>query len=258
MKRIPGRRGSIRRLLTGLFTVAMGGQAAIAAEPAWWGIRSVKTGAPVADYSVANQGQAKWFAKQAEAELMEKLPPGFNGSILPTLPTGNNYLPINHGQLKNLVKPLYDRIKAARTVHPSVVVTFPQGMTMAEDYPWTTTTSDDLNYALVNLGQLKHSLSFEIIPHTDSDLDGLSDGWEIIWFGSIAAYDGGGADPDNDGLTNLQEYQLGLNPNVNQADQAPQRRNYAYDRLNRLDDVTGKSQVNLTLDKEGNITNVTP
>ena len=46
----------------------------------------------------------------------------------------------------------------------------------------------------------------------DSDNDGLPDQWEIERFGSITLYDGDD-DPDNDGLTNAQEYELGSDPN---------------------------------------------
>ena len=51
-----------------------------------------------------------------------------------------------------------------------------------------------------------------VITEMDSDLDGIDDAWEITYFGSTAACDPN-ANPDNDGLTNLQEYQLGTNPN---------------------------------------------
>lgn len=138
-----------------------------AQEPAWWTVRNVKiANAAASDFSMANQGQAKWFALQAEAELMANLPLGFNGKIYhpttawPTgLPPGDNYLPINQGQLKNLVQPLYDRINSALAADPNLAITFPQGMT--GNYPWSGSTSDPQSFAPVNLGQLKYLLSFK-------------------------------------------------------------------------------------------------
>jgi hypothetical protein len=44
----------------------------------------------------------------------------------------------------------------------------------------------------------------------DSDSDGLPDAWEFLYFGNVAQDPSG--DPDGDGLTNLQEYQLGTDP----------------------------------------------
>jgi hypothetical protein len=45
----------------------------------------------------------------------------------------------------------------------------------------------------------------------DFNNDGLPDCWEIQYFGSIYTY-GPNSDPDGDGLSNLQEFQLGTDP----------------------------------------------
>jgi hypothetical protein len=50
----------------------------------------------------------------------------------------------------------------------------------------------------------------------DSDGDGLPDSWELENFGSLSEDAGG--DPDNDDLTNLQEYSLGTDPSDNDTD----------------------------------------
>ncbi|MFU8849072.1 MAG: hypothetical protein ACNA77_10210 [Opitutales bacterium] len=48
---------------------------------------------------------------------------------------------------------------------------------------------------------------------TDSDGDGIPDAWKIQYFGSIDHPDAGAADdPDGDGLTNFQEFELALDP----------------------------------------------
>ena len=50
----------------------------------------------------------------------------------------------------------------------------------------------------------------------DTDADGLSDSWEFANFGDLTL--DAGDDPDGDQLTNLEEYQLGLDPNDGIAD----------------------------------------
>ncbi len=53
-------------------------------------------------------------------------------------------------------------------------------------------------------------------PSADSDSDGLPDSWETLYFGNLAQ--GGGGNPDADGLTNAQEFALGTNPAVADTD----------------------------------------
>jgi hypothetical protein len=50
-----------------------------------------------------------------------------------------------------------------------------------------------------------------VITKMDTDLDGLDDAWELANFGNLSQ--GASGDPDGDGFTNLQEYQMGTNPN---------------------------------------------
>jgi hypothetical protein len=50
----------------------------------------------------------------------------------------------------------------------------------------------------------------------DSDLDGLPDWWELEHFGNLDQ--DANDDPDNDGLTNLAEYNIGTNPNNSDTD----------------------------------------
>ena len=69
------------------------------------------------------------------------------------------------------------------------------------------------NYAVVtdndgNTGYSQPS-SFTIVPG-DTDSDGLPDAWEMTWFGNLAQ--NGSGDPDNDRVTNAQEYALNTNP----------------------------------------------
>ncbi len=54
-------------------------------------------------------------------------------------------------------------------------------------------------------------VTIQVNPHDDKDGDGLNDAWELEQFGDLS-HDGT-ADTDGDGLTDLQEYLAGSNPN---------------------------------------------
>ncbi|TAN38005.1 MAG: hypothetical protein EPN23_03385, partial [Verrucomicrobia bacterium] len=91
--------------LIGLALVLTGSTFVVHAQaPAWWTNRNVlNTNAVPNDFAAVNQGQVKWLATQAAAELDEDLQHiGGAGSNIAALvsrfsPT-NNYLPVNLGQ----------------------------------------------------------------------------------------------------------------------------------------------------------------
>jgi len=58
--------------------------------------------------------------------------------------------------------------------------------------------------------------TFRAFIFVDSDSDGLPDSWELQYFGSATGASASG-NADGDGLTNLQEYLLGTNPNAGNA-----------------------------------------
>jgi hypothetical protein len=91
----------------------------------------------------------------------------------------------------------------------------------------------------------------------DLDGDGLPDWWEYLHFGRLGSW-GGGDDPDDDGLTNREEYALALDPRVDQSSQPGSRRNYGYDALARLKALSGVNQGRFGYDKEGNVETVAP
>jgi hypothetical protein len=56
----------------------------------------------------------------------------------------------------------------------------------------------------------------KVAGNVDSDNDGLHDEWERLYFGNLDQT--GSGDPDNDGLTNAEEFALGTNPLVADTD----------------------------------------
>jgi hypothetical protein len=203
---------STLRLALTLLAAALVPLLAFAAAPSWWSQRGVLVpGAPADDYAPVNQGQLKNIARAAVAQMDAALPGGagdalhnlVNAWASPTAQT-NDFAPVNLGQLKNVAKPFYERLIAA-------------GVNNA--YPWSGSSNPPDDFALANIGQVKKLFSFDL-SGIDTDGNGLPDAWEMQYFGHLGVDPN--ADPDGDGLTNLQEYQNHTAPDDYYNGAAPQ------------------------------------
>ena len=180
-----------------------------AAPPQWWYDRGVvdPTQTPN-DYAAVNQGQVKFIAEQAAAEMEAHLPGGIadpDGQIQTLLntwgaPTAltNDFTAVNLGQLKALATPFYDQLIRVGYVN---------------NYPWAGHESLANNYAAANIGQVKNLFSFDLTSTDaahDINGDGLPDWWENYYHvpSGIHATD---ILPWGT-LTYLQGFQRGLNP----------------------------------------------
>ena len=165
--------------------------------PAWWISRGVvNTNETAYDYAPLAAGQLKWTAVCAADELATNLPGGTGTNVtalISTFTSSNNWGPVTLGQLKYVALPFYDRLME-------------EGY--ATNYPWTSTATDDVDYATATLGQLKYVFDFDLV--SDSDADGLPDWWEMVYFGTLAH--GAGDDTDGDGVSNEDEYRDGTDP----------------------------------------------
>lgn len=94
--------------------------------------------------------------------------------------------------------------------------------------------------------------------NVDSDGDGLNDAWEIHYWGNITAQNGAG-DPDLDGLTNKEEFDLASNPKVSESANTSERMDFDYDLTGRLTNASapndGEPKVPTIFapDEEGNL-----
>jgi hypothetical protein len=92
----------------------------------------------------------------------------------------------------------------------------------------------------------------------DADADGLVDAWEIHFWGNTSTANGGG-DSDGDGLTNLEELQVGLNPILSELADGGLTTTLEYDKVGRLKLVISPATpAKFTPDAEGNILTAQP
>lgn len=173
-----------------------------AQTPQWWITRGVLNQNPPQDYTPVNQGQLKWLASNAYAEVSRTIGPDTSLTArINAFSTTNNYFPVNIGQVKHLAVPFYDRLYAFGLTN-----SLPAGM--QGHYPWDGKTGTN-DFAMANIGQAKYVFSFDL--SVDMDHDALPDWWEIANFGGTNNC-APGDDPDGDGYTNLEEYQAGTVP----------------------------------------------
>ena len=122
-------------------------------------------------------------------------------------------------------------------------------------YFYTTQTNQAVEtVSTVDIGYHYMALDATGIPLVDSNSDGMDDAWEMLYFGTLSIDPN--ADPDGDGLTNLQEYQAGTNPNVDDSTITGSRLNYIYDAGGWLQQVSGAHIGTISLDNEGNTEHV--
>jgi len=182
-------------------------QSAVAVAPEWWAAQGVLNQQKAADdYSVANVGQLKNVAHKAMLALDVGLPGGAGDEIHALVDpwsdgpaegvTRDDYAALTLGQLKAVARPFYDRLAALY-------------VRAAGSYPWSGSANAADDYAVENLGQLKHVFAFDIMP-ADVNFNGVPDLWEMLMFGNLDQ--DMDADFEGDGLSNWAEFLFGSDP----------------------------------------------
>jgi len=182
--------------------------------PQWWVDRGIASSVEnqftgnilEENYSVANIGQLMFVATQAATELNDNLQDGAGSEIndmiasFPDYDESNpdaNYAALNVGQLKYVAQKFYDKLSSLETgsIDWNNIVLISGGTdTTNHKYPWTamdnppTQVQLEENYFLANIGQLKYLFSWSIgkvIQFLDSNGNGISDAWELLFFGNL-------------------------------------------------------------------------
>lgn len=184
----------------------------------WWDIYGLRdTSKPEEDNAVLLIGQAKHAVYSAYQYLETEFADvgGAGSPVEDTIinapwfnDTSNDNAPITEAQLKYMIAPLYDRMNFLG-VDTSGLLASDSGI-----YPWTSdSNSDDDPNAMLTIGQLKFAMSFDlnaylplILDGPDEDGDGLSNLWELYLdldpLTSNDFYD----DSDDNSVNNLIEY----------------------------------------------------
>ena len=221
---------------------------ASAAGPSWWVTRGVvNTNLTANDYAAVNQGQVKNVASNAWAEMNANLPGGAGSNVLALINSfsrTNNYQTVNVGQLKYVAKPFYDRLIAVgyTNAYPWSGSTTPNDYAIANIgqlknlFAWDITKDSDGDgipdwwelangsdpntndaqqvstnawaHGLTNL-QVYENPSVLISNNYSTLGDGIADWWKVKYGFSLIDPTVAAADPDGDGLSNLQEYLAG-------------------------------------------------
>lgn len=86
----------------------------------------------------------------------------------------------------------------------------------------------------------------------DSDSDGLTDAYELL----VSHSNPNNPDTDGSGISDGWQVLLGLDPTINQVAQPGTRSNYAYTPADWIEGISGIKSGSVTMDKEGNVTQV--
>lgn len=222
-----------------------------ATGPSWWVTRgTINTNAIPNDFAAVNQGQLKWMAVNAAMELESQLPGGAGSNVwtlIESFSGTNNFRPVNLGQLKYVAQPFYDRLievgyttnypwsGSTNQVNDFVLANIGQ---MKNVFSFDVKDSD--SDGIPDWWEIAHGLN----PNNPNDADQVSTHpWahgltnrQVFWHPSVLLADGYSTLEDNvpnwwkiirnydettpastvgaNGLTLLQNYQNGCNPNL--------------------------------------------
>ncbi len=210
-----------------ILTAASVAIAGLALPPDWWqnaGILDANQATD--DFAAVNVGQLKNTATNAIDHISNSLHDGAGDELLELVaqfraqsPERDDFVAVNVGQLKNVAAPIYRRLIQAR---------------YATSFPWNDAATERDDFAAVNVGQLKQVFSFDL--NRDSDEDHMPDLWEVTNGLNPQSPADATGDPDSDGITNLQEFSAGTDPQEHTI--APDTRPWAAIDWNHLDGVT--------------------
>jgi hypothetical protein len=202
-----------------LLSILYGG-GLFAAPPVWWsdsGTKVLDSNLTPNNQGPVNLGQLKNMAKMARIHLnnrlsgsggaggdIDSLVAGF-GTNLTSAQKADQYKPINLGQLKYVAKWFYTRLYAVGYDSRGNLISHNYPSDWPYYTPWNPYASTDDNYAPVTIGQLKMVFSFDLGSFTINS-SGIPDWWQKQYFNGQTGIDPT-LDPDQDGLSNLQEYQ---------------------------------------------------